>query len=329
MIPPSPGGVNSRRPTIVRRSASAAGYDYHQPARDQLKRSFWHHAKPGDYYSTPMHPEFLPPKRPKIGCAPKVDVVLTPRTPMDEAMEAEHRGYPRHDNWFNRTLPWSAQDGETDYNRMVHRSHSFPAQWGPPPQPPQATPSPPGRDRGWFDGGRALPSPTGASDRPSPHGPPVYSPANRQYSNQWHSDFRPPAYPRHGPPSPSPHHQSRGMVPTWNNQPTQGMHYRDDDEAHANASWYSARDAESSHREGMDARRQVTFDSERQKSEAPYSPSSFQSRTKQQQQPSEPITQGNTIITEEGTKIRLLALPEDRISLSETLCVVREVSHNH
>jgi hypothetical protein len=70
---------------------------------DNLKRSFWHHSRPADMEATqPVHPAFLPPKRSRVGHSQKEqETILTPRS--QEEIDYHNSEMARRDHsWGGR-----------------------------------------------------------------------------------------------------------------------------------------------------------------------------------------------------------------------------------
>lgn len=84
MIPPSPQVANARG---EREDTLPPAPHTLPPPSDKLKRSFWHHSCPGDASSYTMHPAFAPPKRSKAGMPPKKkEVTIAPKVCQDEGV---------------------------------------------------------------------------------------------------------------------------------------------------------------------------------------------------------------------------------------------------
>lgn len=284
-----------------------------------LKRSFWHHAKSGDEYQNSLPNEFMPPKRSKVAMDGRRDYVVTASRTFSEDMhdsmhspERNVRSAPRPQppaGWFNRGMFGETRDDY--YHRKSGGGELYSGSW---------TRSPPYREGGplYREGGTAphwsdapfMPSPRvryppgdgGRYDIPS---------QGHSWSPRWHQE-----------------------EPRWG-----GPQIRDDVEA----MHFSP---EMQQREPYDNfRRPNTFES-RSDSEPPmrfingppmptnaamdFTTPPLSHRIMTPKMNDANFGNNNDIscnrAAENNGPIRLLALPEDRISLSETLCLVREVS---
>jgi hypothetical protein len=305
--PPSPRG-HDHHPYMQHRSYSSGGASVGYRGHGPMKRSFWHHSRPAaplggrdeeseEHSSVPN--EFAPPKRSKMSPSKKdEDQVMTARGPKYPEESAppvagdRNRGPPSDRNWYNgsQSMSWEARDDY--YNRGPGPySRSFSGSWNR--SPP--TYREPGMPRGHWNAAPQMPPP---SERMGPY--------DRQWSRSGSQDWQ--AYPddRHWGPGPR-------------------TYSRDDMEGRE--MWIDFRD-------GGDSlvRRQSTFESFSDGSSYQQLPPRLMGPP-----PHESISGGYPPIMEQSQNfqgtysdssagpIRLLSLPEDRVSLSETLCVVREV----
>lgn len=307
-VPPSP----REQPLPLNRSHSegitlASSFQSDGP----LKRSFWHHAKSGDEYQNSLPNEFMPPKRSKVSPTGRRDYVVTASRTFSEDMHdsinsSERNARPTsrgHAGWFNRAMSWETRDDY--YNRKQGGGEVYTGSW---------TRSPPYRE-----GTAAAPHWSEAPLMPSPRMRyPSGDGGRYEIPSQGHSW------------SPRWHHEE----PRWG-----GIQNRDDVEA-----LHFSPDMQE--REPYDNfRRQGTFES-RSDGEPPmrfingppmptntaidFSVPPLSHRV---MPPKMNDTDFGTTIDKTSSRsaekmgpIRLLALPDDRISLSETLCLVREVS---
>jgi hypothetical protein len=293
-VPPSPRGGPDEYPPLIHRSHSAgAPVPPSYRGQEPLKRSFWHHARSGEDYQSSVPNEFVPPKRSKVGPAGRRDYVVTARSHHDEVYPADRQSGgppPRSPGWFNRAMSWEAAQAarEEYYHREpTSKMYSGPSSsWSRSPQYREG-----GVGQHWSD----------APSMPSPRSP--YAP-----NEGGHYNISPP-----------------GRGGSWGhsrwNHPEEhlwgGHQNRDEAESRHMA-------PEGQEREGYDVemRRQSTFESS--DGEPPMrfigGPSAGGMEPSQRQ-----IVATRPAGDKQTGPIRLLALPEDRISLSETLCLVREV----
>jgi hypothetical protein len=314
-VPISPRNAVNDRP-YLQRTHSAGGPSPAPPSyrgQGPLKRNFWHHARPGEEYPpSPLPHDFMPPKRTKID-SPSKDYVVAPRHPEEQMYPPERH---RPSGYFNRSMSWGEGSREqAEYYQRGPSSKSYPAPWERHHHP--STPSYRGGEMGshWSDAPQLPMSP------PRSH----YSPseANVPYERSG----APWSHPRAWHPHMSPDDQHWG-----------GAQRRD--EAESKHSWPDMRD-------DGEVRRQATFESTSDQSDPyhhhptplrmigpPQPLHGLESKTRGYGPPSfamdnRMVTDGSLGAEAEPPKmdgpVRLLALPDDRISLSETLCVVREV----
>jgi hypothetical protein len=112
---------------------------------DSLKRSFWHHSKPSDFEEDhSIHPDFIPPKRIRVGPErTKQEVIITPRQPRETNFsinDATRCGVPNDKNpyrhseaansWYPSSVNHSASFSSYTaprplMNHPYHRSHTW------------------------------------------------------------------------------------------------------------------------------------------------------------------------------------------------------------
>lgn len=295
-VPPSPRGD----PSFINRTLSSSGSSISSSYRGQvpLKRSFWHHAREGEDLQT-LPNEFMPPKRSKVTppSGKNREYIVTAR-PHEEIYQSERfgpSGAPsRSPGWFNRAMSWEAS--RDDYYNRDPASKLYTGSW--------SSRSPPSyRDE------RHGPQWTDAPEMPSPrsrysHPDPGYEPEPPTW-HRWHH----PEEHQWGPP----------------------MQHRD--EANTKPMSVEGRERESFER---DVRRQGTFESgSGSDGEPPMrfipgpSPTSRGMEPMSLSHKHSPLSHIDSLPIATPDKRHngtlLLAQPEDRISLSETLCLVREV----
>uniref|UniRef100_A0A7S1UQ83 Uncharacterized protein n=1 Tax=Grammatophora oceanica TaxID=210454 RepID=A0A7S1UQ83_9STRA len=299
-VPLSPDGVARPHPNLGPPDSSNNA----SVTPDGMKRSFWHHARqgpPGGGYPGPstMHPDFVPPtsKRPKFTpTKPKQEVVITPRS---HGAPEGYGGRPQ------QSQSWA----EDDYHQRRAQQ---------PPWHLRQAPS-----FGSFRRDQSLsmdelgPQRTWSGEEP-------FRPANRPSAFRALPNRFPSQYPHQGSfPPPLGSHSWQGGSFDWSQQLSfdQGRQYRDDIESRdPMRSRTFSRDASWDVRE-VDSHR-VHFDPRAQMYRSPplmHDPY----RLKTQSMSSEYSIDDSTKPMDHGPLL-LLAQPEDRISLSETLCVIRE-----
>jgi hypothetical protein len=293
-VPPSPRNPTAGRPPFIHRAYST-GSQEHFAQPESMKRTFFHHARPSDSYSGGQLPaEFMPPKRAKVTPSAHREIMPSP--------QGQH-----HDS-FRRVTSWEVEATEGHYRR----AQSFP--------PPQA----------WGHPHHQPPSPVAHGNHArqfSPKGYPQVSPLNETERPGGHC-HREPASP------------SAPPVRFWDSS-SHTNETRDDngtERTNKGANREEGQDLESN------IRRQITFDrprdSEAIRGQSAYratgppagdkmqlvadaaAAAAFALPTEAQMMTKEITPQGTPEIT--GKSMLLLALPQDKISLSETLCVVRD-----
>ena len=106
IVPPSP--ARGRFPPLARGSGSGSSF---MAPPEPMKRSFWHHSRPGDEYTSSSLPaEFIPPKRTKI----------SPSTQRGGAPAGSPNGMDMRDlrrppSFFNGSLSWDSRGDEGSY----------------------------------------------------------------------------------------------------------------------------------------------------------------------------------------------------------------------
>jgi hypothetical protein len=293
-VPPSPRGVPGDHPPPIHRSHSAGGpLPASYRGQGPLKRSFWHHARSGDDYPGSLPNEFMPPKRSKISSSMRRDYVVTARTHPDDIYPSERGPTNRPPpGWFNRAMSWEARE---EYYRREPGSKMYPEPWS--------------RSPSYREGGNG-PHWSEAPNMPS---------SRSRYSEGGHFEGG------HS------WNQSRWHHPE--DHPWGGPQHRDEAES-------KHMGPEAQEREGYDGevRRQTTFESgsdgeppmrfiggpqmsrDMDVSAPASTPRGLAAK------PPTGVFSGDATSDRKNGPVRLLALPEDRISLSETLCIVREVS---
>ena len=308
-IPHSPRMPGSDRPPFIQRTHSAGIPTSYRGGQPPLKRSFWHHSRPGEDYQSSLPHEFMPPKRTKVTSSSRKDFVVTARAHPNEILpsERQHGGTGRP--WFNRALSWEARE---EYYHRSHKSKSYASPW--------SRHSPPS-----YRDGEMAPQWSDAPMIPSPRA--RYSPSESYERSPW-------SHPR--PPQAWHPHALSSEDQSWS-----GLQHRD--EAESKHPWIDSRD-----REDGEVQRTATFESSDADSfhqstlrflgtpptplGMDLSPPSRKPGAHQHRSAMDypKLSESGALEGDGDTRnlgpIRLLALPEDRISLSETLCVVREVS---
>lgn len=299
-VPPSPRGDASY---IHRSLSNVSGSSFR--SHTSLKRSFWHHARPEDtYHQASLPKEFMPPKRTKV-TPPSTrgqEYIVTARPSHhhhEEVYHSERHGAPpRSPGWFNRAMSWEAS--RDDYYQREPPSKVYTGSW--------ASRSPPSyRDE------RGGPHWTDAPTMPSPRS---------RYSPQAESSYETSPGDSYGRWHPAEEHAWGGPM----------MMARDD---------IGKPNGDGRERSSFDVemRRQGTFESSSD-GEPPMrfitGPSITTPPGSRGMEPlqtaSLPLRQEIPMATPARERQKdgslLLALPDDRISLSETLCLVREVRGN-
>ena len=324
VVPPSPQGARAPVPPL---SKASSGMGPPEP----MKRSFYHHARPNDGYNPDVPPDFVPPKRAKV---------------MPAGPRGGERDLRRPPSFFTRDMSWESRGPDDGYYYGHPRSSPRYEQNGgyyggpPPPPPPHNYPRGPGpvgsyREDEYIDYSRPRSHPSTPRGGPNPypqeggyHGLP---PQRWGHHDSWEqsprrspgSDFHPPS--------------------------SHGIQYRDDFDA--GRGWS---------RDPRDDPRHARYDHhERYYHNGPYHGNSYYGGPSlppmhQKMPPMSPrggsmppldhgagpvgrsqsmeddnhvtsLTDANgKPMTGRDGPLLLLALPTDRISLSETLCVVRE-----
>jgi len=297
-VPPSPGNqVHQGRPLPLHRAHTTGDY---YPSSTPLKRNFYHHARQHESYNPELPPDFVPPKRAKANPPPRREALVSPTGPHGKQASSPHGWYPRTSSW----------EAEEQYHRQLSRAQSFPSSpsWNGQPHRLHASPRVYGKD--------------GHPTNPTEYVQITPSRDNETSSDQWHQRPR-----------------SHWSLPS----PTA-----------ASSSRFWGRDARATSREDdmdyeAEQRRRLAF------APPPYSPNVFRQHhvqyTESQGATDKMQMVADAAVAAEGGHnprysvtghrstqdslsprngpntegLTLLALPEDNISLSETLCVVREV----
>jgi hypothetical protein len=396
VVPPSPARDRGL-PPLSRTSSSGVPY---MSSSEPLKRSFWHHSRPNEEFSTSLPAEFIPPKRTKISTN---NARSDP--PSRSPMGLDTRDLRRPYSFFNGSLSWDSRGDEMPYyhnmpsarespryGAEIGRSFHHHTMGGPPPphhhyhhHHRRSSPSPPSSYRDDEMGSmsdhsrsRGLPPPLRGHHLSYPPPPPHEVSYHHHHSSPSHAAAAGGAAAHHGrrwshpdswqPPLPSPTSAHR-RSPTNYHHPHSGspiMQFRDDIESHRG--WSQSRDRDPMPSLHDDPRRLPHFDSidhdggYHHNAHSSYHPSPYYGRSTRpmHHKPLElhhsniPNGRGDVSIdppsqrsdgsptngskNSDGADIKavspdkdgprlFLALPQDRIALSETLCVVREVSY--
>lgn len=298
--PPSPGGDATFLHRSLSNASSMASYRSHA----SLKRSFWHHARPGDDFGASLPKEFLPPKRSKVTPpSPRTHEYIVTARPSHHAHEdvyhSERQGAPaRSPGWFNRAMSWEAS--RDDYYQRDQPSKVYTGSWS-----SRSPPSSYRDERGgvhWTDA-PVMPSPR---SRYSPQAESSYetSSPGQSYA-RWHPEEE--------------HGWGHPVILTRDEAPKQLGEARErgsfDVEMRRQGTFESASDGEPPMR----------FVSGPSINMTPRGMEALQG-TSLSMRDVMPMAGPAPERQKDGTL--LLALPDDRISLSETLCLVREVRRN-
>jgi hypothetical protein len=392
VVPPSPAR-GSHFPPLRRGSGSGS---FMAPPEPPLKRSFWHHSRPNEEYTSSLPAEFIPPKRSKI--SPNHSRDPPSRSPSGMDM----RDLRRPPSFFNHSLSWDSRADDMHYYHGMPPSRESPrypsehsrsfhhSMGGPPPLHhhhhhlhSSASPTsyrdddmgsmsdhsrsrtlPPGRSH-HHAYSHMPPQEVSYHHHSSPmHGASSGTPTSLHSSRRWshHDSWQPPM--------PSPTSGPR-RSPTNYHHGSPTMQFRDDIES--SRSWSQSRERDPMPMSREEHRRLPHFDasldhdSPYHSSHAYHNPSPYYGRSMpplHHKPPSQhssmhssrgpmgldapehrasapSMDEGSHMGSEAGKSLEdtnddkndekegpvlLLALPQDRISLSETLCVVREVS---
>jgi len=318
--PSAPRGSNSNeRGQIIQRSYSTGSkFQSSEP----MKRSYYHHSRPADVQTGQLHPDFIPPKRMKVHQqpSPRGEVIMTPRSQQQGGGRNDGgMGPPRE--WVNRAPTWESE--EDHYGSRFPRAQSFPPQqqqWSSKPQSPMGFRSDghakdfaphisPGSDaeppspRNWHQQQPPTSPEWGSPPSSRGHQQPPYrfwdSPQNRQDGVD----------PR-GPPPPM--WDDSGMSHHHHQQQKNVVHHHYDNEPIA----YRRQQQPmypGSRPPVMEDKMQLVVDAAAAAADS--SGIHHEMYASPVSRPQEPML--------------LLALPQDRVALSETLCVVREVSYRN
>jgi hypothetical protein len=299
-VPPSPG--DARQEDSPSMSATSP-----KISPQELKRSFWHHSRPADSGQQSMHPAFCPPKRAKVGSGRKDrDIVMAPRSPGDGGE-------------FSRANSWGGPDD--DQHRHYRQTHSFPAPWQQPQQQQQHV-----RQSSSYGGypeedhhyNRSWSIDETAGNRAGAfRSVPSRMPPRPPYNNIAHQGSF--STPRHWASPANSYDWSPSHEQPW--QQHQQHQHRDETESRGLRARSYSREMSWDDRDN----RQVTFDNgayryyEQRNKVTPNGPVDGPPRSnlKSGDSTTDDMLQGED-------PLLLLAQPEDRISLSETLCTIRE-----
>lgn len=348
MVPPSPSSKRSIDEMTSQDSSemSTSAPPMFKPPSDNLKRSYFHHSTPGDGRSSAsLPPDFMPPKKAKIGrTPPRNEKVLTPRR------SGASQGY------FNRTHSWGSHDATafSPTHHQMRQTNSFPdpALWndGQMDRSQGYYGGPPGEQRE-FPPGHDQRSPQSAFRSPRSSSHPgqqnYYSPPNRSFSPSSNSDWRA-----------AQEMNWAGISPSWSGNlghpPRHPQQERDDTPARISYREGHTTDAAMRRQvtfesgggdtDGYNRRRGHSFDRNAQQQGHsqhghPQYPPPASPKTQAQKSPHPepqkryfntlpPVLEGGQNESKptraNASSARLLAQSEDRIALSETLCVIRE-----
>lgn len=397
VVPPSP--ARGSFPPLRRGGSGSGGGSFMAPP-EPLKRSFWHHSRPNEEYTSSLPPEFIPPKRTKLSPA---QTRCDPSSRSTSGMEM--RDLRRPPSFFNRSLSWDSRGDEMPYYHGMPPSREspryssdnrsfYPSMGGQPhhhhhhqpsPSPPvsyrdddmgsmsdhsrSSRLPPPGRSHHHQSYSHMPPQEVSYHHHNSPsHGSAVGAPIGH-HSRRWshHDSWQAPM------PSPS---SGPRRSPTNYHHGSPTMQFRDDVES--NRGWSQSRERDPMPMSREEHRRLPHFDAHLDHESAyhsghAYHPSPYYGRSmpplhhkppphhspmhsSRGAMPLDAPGHRSPVVSdgrgptmddnshmgsdagkgpEESTNgkngekegpLLLLALPQDRISLSETLCVVREVS---
>ena len=355
MVPPSPSSKRSIEEMASHDSSemsTTAGPSFKTPS-DNMKRSYFHHSRPEDRKSgANLPPAFMPPKKAKIGKGPSSEKVITPR-----------RASGSQGTYFNRTYSWGSQEGTafSPPHQLVRKTNSLPSPtpWNDgqmePSQVYYAGPNGERREREYAasqvtvqdrmhgqSAFRGVHSP-----HPSSHGQQqtYYPPPNRAGSftppnigGHWRGSHetgwtQTAASPRN-PPGISPSWSSPLGHPTHQHRedmPTRTPYQPTESEMRRQVTFESGGEMDGYHRaRGYSFERRLAQGypqyppSNAQPERSPYAMESPQRRFFNTLPPVMEGEQESDAMRRDGSSVLLLAQPEDRIALSETLCVIRE-----
>lgn len=293
-VAPSPRNPNICRPPFMHRAYSTESQEYFAHP-ESMKRTFFHHAQPSDSYSGGQLPaEFMPPKRAKVTPSANREIMPSPQG-------------PHHDS-FRRGASWEVEAAQGHYRR----AQSFP--------PPQA----------WGHPHHQPPSPGALGNHArqfSPKGYPQVSPLSETERRGGHCHREPVS-----PSTPS--------MRLWDSS----LHAKDTRDDNGSERNNKGANREEGQEFESNRRRQIAFEPPRD-SEAIIGQSTYRATgppvgdkmqlvadaaaaascalpIEAQMMKKKRSAQETPALT--GGSVFLLALPQDKISLSETLCVVRD-----
>jgi hypothetical protein len=324
---------------MMRRSFSSSSTDLGPPTQP-IKRTFYHHARTGEPYSaSSLPPDFMPPKRAKVGPSRKPDRVILPRnqTPLSPGDDAG--------GWFQQ------QHSSPSWNSPPMESNAFNFHHSVMPRTLSVPPPP-----SWTNGHHHQPpssiAVTGAHHISSPNKLSVQvSPGNDDASPRGMWQHTSPSMHQW---SSNPHTGASQHGRFWESSvATVGNQNRDDVESARNVEelrdsfdpepYIGERTAENfASRHGIFRNPPHTMtmsyhqqsesqDKMKLVAEAASFAESVQGRELTgsfMEVEREPCSEHEEEKKEDDQPIVLLATPEDKVALSETLCVVREVSGN-
>lgn len=262
-----------------------------------MKRNYFHHAQPTQSFGGSVHPDFVPPKRAKASPTRKPEVVLAARP----EREAETR------QWYVPVPHWESQYREPRYGEDPRtRPHSFQApRWAEHKHPssPMVLQNPSyGSPTHVF---HVSPSGADSSPRESWQRPTTWYSDRSQPTQLW--DSRTISQKRDD-------HESGHRI-SFQRETRES--FDEDGSRDSNSAGYSNRNAIFRHpNPSTTIARSMTHPSD--KMQLVVEAASFTEAQHQRQQ----------LAMKSAGQVTLLSMPGDKISLSETLSVVREVSSN-
>ena len=293
----------------------SSGSDLYSPP---VKRSFFHHANSNDHSPTHVPPEFMPPKRKKLNLSSRKEILLQPR----QNPPGQNQG-----GWFHRRHSWDSRDDE---QALEHGGPISEFSAGGPPV------------NLWYrQAGTVGPGGQGG------HGPVIHRPAARLPPINAHPPFdhspeheSPPSYWNQSPPAswpPSHYPPSHDSHQFWGPSSYSWQQHRDDTDSSRNGP-----DPRDGYRHGPDPRdgydvpppnNPVIYSNRDQIFRPPHMVVSnrrdvdkMEIAVETSSFPNGSSKTASNKQENDGKPLLLLALPQDRVTLSETLCVVRDVS---
>lgn len=292
---PHPAPVHrtaSNSSDLINRSFSSGSASF-KSASEPLKRSYYHHSRPSEVpvAGGQLPPDFMPPKRIKIKESSRGEVIVTPRS-------LQAADIARPGEWINRGQTWESMEEE---GYRVARNQSFPPHqaW----TKPQPAPLSPHVYR---------------SDDQKPHAHVTPAMETEHSPRNWHS--------RNSTEWPGP---GRAHVPQyryWDSPDEHGHHERWSNNEPSHQNVHTVRpevmgrmlpEMPNRSPEPVLYQRGPTY-SYRESSSADRMQMVVEAAAAAKVEHREQVDKNNDNLV-------LLSLPQDRVALSETLCVVREV----